>query len=390
MTETSPAERALARLIWPLRLTRAGMIAERATRAFLPVWSADLVTVAAFAFGIPAQVPPVALWAGLGLVAVLLVWTIARGVLRFRMPTRDEALDRLDRTMPGRPISALLDHPAIGAADPATQSVWAAHLQRMEARAATARAPEPDLRLSRQDPFALRYVAATAFAMALLFGTLGRVAEVGDVVTLGAGPAGASGPSWEGWVEPPLYTAAAVALPERDHRRRLPNARGFAHHLPQLWRTRHHLDHHRCRPDAPPRMRADGGDLLFAPIRHRRSNPAASPSTAPMGRSWDISVRADDAPAVALDGEVEGQPPGQNAIRPSPRPTITASPPAPPISGSTPTGPTALRLAVDPEPREALVLDLPMPFRVPAASSPRYCLEDLSEHPFATCPSAWS
>jgi hypothetical protein len=39
-----------------------------------------------------------------------------------------------------------------------------------------------------------------------LFGTLGRVADVGDAVTIGPGAASASGPSWEGWVEPPIYT----------------------------------------------------------------------------------------------------------------------------------------------------------------------------------------
>jgi hypothetical protein len=70
----------------------------------------------------------------------------------------------------------------------------------------SARPPEPDLRLSSRDPYALRYVAATAMAMALLFGTLGRVADVGDAVTIGPGAASASGPSWEGWVEPPIYT----------------------------------------------------------------------------------------------------------------------------------------------------------------------------------------
>jgi hypothetical protein len=42
--------------------------------------------------------------------------------------------------------------------------------------------------------------------MALLFGTLGRVADVGDVVTIGPGRGLGLGPSWEGWVEPPIYT----------------------------------------------------------------------------------------------------------------------------------------------------------------------------------------
>jgi hypothetical protein len=121
------------------------------------------------------------------------------------MPSREEALDRLDRTMPGRPITALLDTVAVGHDDPATQSVWEVHVARM-AGPPSARPPEPDLRLSSRDPYALRYVAATAFAMALLFGTLDRVADVGDAVTIGPGAASASGPSWEGWVEPPIYT----------------------------------------------------------------------------------------------------------------------------------------------------------------------------------------
>src|SRR6056297_3998755 len=105
-----------------------------------------------------------------------------------------------------RPITALRDTVAVGNSDPATQSVWDVHVARMAARAAEARVPEPDLRLSARDPYALRYVAATALAMALLFGTLGRVSEVGDAVGLGPGAASASGPSWEGWVEPPIYT----------------------------------------------------------------------------------------------------------------------------------------------------------------------------------------
>ena len=206
MTGTSPSARALARLIWPLRLTRAGMLAERALRAFWPVWTLAFVTLSGFAFGLAGLLSPAALWAVLGAVGIALATGIARGVMRFHPPSRAEALERLDLTLPGRPISALLDQPAMGVDDPATQSVWAAHLRRMEARLADARAPEPDLRLSRQDPFALRYVAATALAMALLFGSLGRVAEMGDAATLGTGPAIASGPSWEGWVEPPAYT----------------------------------------------------------------------------------------------------------------------------------------------------------------------------------------
>ncbi|MCT4683917.1 MAG: DUF4175 domain-containing protein [Roseicyclus sp.] len=379
MTRTSPAERALARLIWPLRLTRAGMVAERATRAFWPVWSLIFATVAAFAFGLPAEVPPTALWAGLGVVALLLAWTIARGVMRFRMPTREEALDRLDRTLPGRPISTLLDQPAIGGSDPATQSVWAAHLHRMEARAATARAPEPDLRLSRQDPYALRYVAATALAMALLFGTIGRVTEMRDVVTLGAGPAVASGPSWEGWVEPPLYTGLpSLYLNEIT-------AEGFE--TPEgsriTFRSYGEPGSISITTDVGP-MPTEDTDAYAQSVTVEQSGTFTV--NGPMGRSWDISVRADAAPAVALDGEVEGEPPGQMQF------AFTATDDYGVTSGTAhirldpDSADRRYGLAVDPEPREALVLDLPMPFRGSRAEFTEVLLEDLSQHPFANLP----
>ncbi|WP_284262004.1 DUF4175 domain-containing protein [Roseicyclus amphidinii] len=379
MTRTSPAERALARLIWPLRLTRAGMVAERATRAFWPVWSLIFATVAAFAFGLPAQVPPVWLWAGLGVVALLLAATIARGVMRFRMPSREEALDRLDRTLPGRPISTLLDQPAIGGSDPATQSVWAAHLQRMEARAATARAPEPDLRLSRQDPYALRYVAATALAMALLFGTLGRVSEVGDVVNLGAGPAVASGPSWEGWVEPPLYTGLPslylneITAPEFE----TPEGSRIT------FRSYGEPGSISITTDVGP-MPTEDADSYAQSVTVEQSGTFTV--NGPMGRSWNISVRADAAPAVALDGEVEGEPPGQMQF------AFTATDDYGVTSGTAhirldpDRADRRYGLAVDPEPREALVLDLPMPFRGSRAEFTEVLLEDLSQHPFANLP----
>ena len=51
MSEQAPKTDAIKRLIWPLRLTRAGMVAERAVRAFWPVWTLLFVVFAALAFG---------------------------------------------------------------------------------------------------------------------------------------------------------------------------------------------------------------------------------------------------------------------------------------------------------------------------------------------------
>jgi uncharacterized protein (TIGR02302 family) len=249
----------------------------------------------------------------------------------------------------------------------------------MEARAATARAPEPDLRLSRQDPYALRYVAATALAMALLFGTLGRVTEMRDVVTLGAGPAVASGPSWEGWVEPPLYTGLpSLYLNEIT-------AEGFE--TPEgsriTFRSYGEPGSISITTDVGP-MPTEDTDAYAQSVTVEQSGTFTV--NGPMGRSWDISVRADAAPAVALDGEVEGEPPGQMQF------AFTATDDYGVTSGTAhirldpDSADRRYGLAVDPEPREALVLDLPMPFRGSRAEFTEVLLEDLSQHPFANLP----
>ena len=48
--EHRPVDDALRKIRWPLWLTRTGMIAERATRAFWPLWSVLFLAVAALMF----------------------------------------------------------------------------------------------------------------------------------------------------------------------------------------------------------------------------------------------------------------------------------------------------------------------------------------------------
>ena len=98
----------------------------------------------------------------------LLVATV-HGIRRFRWPRRADAMARIDATLPGRPLAALADAQAIGSGDPASESLWQTHQARMAERAGQARAVEPDLRLSRRDPFGLRYIALLGLVVALLF-----------------------------------------------------------------------------------------------------------------------------------------------------------------------------------------------------------------------------
>ena len=189
----------------PLTLTWAGLIAERLVRAFWPLWTVVSLVAAALFLGLHDALPVEAVWISLVLSGLAALTFLISGALKFRWPKRQETVDRLDSVMPGRPLAALADAQAIGRGDPASEALWRAHMVRMADRASSAQAVEPDLRLSRRDPFGLRYVALLGLVVALMFGS---VLRVGSVTQLGpvAGAELTTGPSWEGWIEPPLYT----------------------------------------------------------------------------------------------------------------------------------------------------------------------------------------
>ncbi len=139
--------------------------------------------------------------AGLGLGASL--WYAVR---RFKAPSKLEALERIDAALPGRPIHAVRDKQAIGANDAASKALWHEYQRRMYERIRAARSIPPKVRLAKADPFGLRFVATLALGVSLMFGSVWRLGTVGEIGTPGGGAALASGPSWEGWVEPPRYT----------------------------------------------------------------------------------------------------------------------------------------------------------------------------------------
>ena len=194
----------MTRLRWPLTLTWAGLIAERVSRAFWPLWTLVAAVAAALMLGLHDFLSVEAFWFVGVAVAALGIAFAALGLRRFRWPRRAEAVARLDSAMPGHPLAALADTQAIGGGDLGSEALWQAHRARMAERAAQAKAVEPDLRLSARDVFGLRYVALLGLMVALVFGSVWRVGSVGDMAPGGAALAG--GPAWEGWIEPPRYT----------------------------------------------------------------------------------------------------------------------------------------------------------------------------------------
>ncbi|MBU0860634.1 MAG: DUF4175 domain-containing protein, partial [Alphaproteobacteria bacterium] len=187
-----------------------GLVAERATRALWPLWSVLFVILTPLMFGFQDRMSLEVFW-GLSLIAALAVGAaLVRGLRMFRWPSKDEALARVDAALPGRPISAVRDAQAIGASDPASAAVWQAHQARMRVATQSARAVQPDLRVSDRDPYGLRFMALLMFVVALLFGSVLRVGSVAQIAQNGGGGALATGPVWEGWITPPAYTGKPV------------------------------------------------------------------------------------------------------------------------------------------------------------------------------------
>lgn len=397
------AKAALDRLKWPLRLTRAGMVAESITRGFWSVWTILFALMAAFAFGAQDYLPLEALWIGGVLSIIALLLTLWSGIRDFHWPTVPEALARIDARLPGRPISALTDGQALGTTDAASTAVWRVHLSRMAERAATARAVQPDLRVARRDPFALRYVAVTALVMALIFGSLWRVAEVGSLAG-GKLLTVADGPSWEGWVEPPAYTgkpalylsditAAGLSVPEGSRITiRLYGA-------PDGMSVSETVSDPVLKAKVEAEAKAKAADSTAAETATTTAAPATVNAlqfeavrsgtlsiTGIGGRDWQLTILPDAPPSIAATGKMGHQADGTmtQAYTASDDYGVTGGT----VTFALDTAKIDRRfgLTIDAEKRDVLTFDLPLPITGNRAQITGSLAEYASKHPFANLP----
>ena len=364
---------------WPLRLTRWGMVAERATRAFWPLWSVLFLALALLMLGVQDEVATEWVWFAGSVLVLAAGWAVWRGARLFRWPTQDGALARLDGTLKGNPIQAALDRQAIGAGDAASLAVWRAHQQRMRARLAQARAVEPDLRVSQADPFALRYVALLALSVAILFGSIMRVQSV---TTMGAGgPDLAQGPAWEGWMEPPGYTrlpsvylnditAPGIEVPE--------GARITLRMYGEVGalRVQENVSGRELTDEQAQETAQD-----FEVVRSGELEVDG-----PGGRLWQVAMIPDGAPTVVQQGEIETSYEGESQI------PFAATDDHGVVSG-TARFTLALddvdrryALAAEPESRHAIQVPLPMPVAGDRSQFDEVLIENFSQHPWANLP----
>ncbi len=375
-------QEALKRIVLPLRLTLAGLWAERVTLAFWPVWAILLGTLAALVFGLQDVVSIEYVWAVGGIALIGALVALVQGIRAFRAPTRAEALVRLDSRLPGRPIAALGDVQAIGGDDPASLAVWRAHLDRMADRAAQAKAVQPDLRLSSRDPFALRYVALTAFVVALMFGSLWRVTSVAALAPGGAAGL-AAGPTWEGWAQPPAYTGKPTIY--------LNDVTAEALELPVGTRLQFRLYGEvgaltltetvsGVAPDAP----VAAAQSVARDFELTQSGSVAIEGAG--GRAWAFTATPDSAPTIVPEGEIGREADGRfrQAFATKDDYGVVAGQVT--IALDLPNVDRRFGLTAEPEPREAVTLDLPLPVTGNRAEFSETLIDDLSQHPFANLP----
>ncbi|WP_323784839.1 TIGR02302 family protein [Thalassovita sp.] len=364
---------------WPLRLTWAGLIAERATRAFWPLWSIAMVCLALLMLGLQQSMAVELVWAVVIVAALALILAGLYGLWTFRWPRRADAVARLDATLAGRPLQAVHDAQAIGIGDPASRALWQAHQARMTARLSEARAVRPDLKVSRNDPFALRYVALMGIAVGILFGSLDRVGEGGTLSPGGA--ALAAGPSWEGWIEPPSYTGLPVLY--------LPDQTGESLDIPQGSRIILRF------------YGAVGRLTLAETVSGRRGEvpPASDPEqqftvaqggrldiNGTGGRSWDVALLPDAVPSVALTGPSETSFDGRMSLPYRAEDDYGVESGQARIDLDIGALDRRYGLALDPESRPAIERDLTLPITGSRAEFSENLIDDFSQHPWANLP----
>ncbi len=380
MASSDQPNTVLNKLSWVLALTRVGLLAEQLIRAFWPTWSIIFVVAAALMMGLQDSLSVEMVWV-LGLAALVsTLWFTWRGTRRVKWPTRDQALIRLDETLPGRPLRSLTDTPAMGKQDAATQAIWRAHQSRMAAAAQDARPPKPDLRVARLDPFGLRFVAVLFLAVSLIFGSVSRMESVTAMAPAGAAPTIAVA-SWEGWIEPPRYTSlptiylndqpqGVLLVPENS--RVILRLYGEVGALTVFESVSTRVE------DIPSAADSEQEFLLKSDGEIRIDGPG--------GSSWQVSLIKDQPPVLSNVGPATTSGRGEFSL------PFTAQDDYEIVDGSAilSLDMTSVSrqhgLTVQPETRDAIEMALPLPISGDRSNFEETLIEDFSDHVWAHLP----
>ncbi|WP_209015745.1 TIGR02302 family protein [Roseibium sp. RKSG952] len=186
--------------------SRAILFAEDFWRALLPVLTVAGIFIGLSWLGIWIDSPVWLRVIGLLGFAAAFLWSV-RGFYSLRWPTRQQALARVEEASgtSHRPLTALTDDLANATDSPSTSALWKLHLKRMAKTVAGMRTGTPDPRAYRQDPYALRLVAALLVIVGFFATGPDRWSRLGAAFQVPADTA-AIASRLDAWVTPPLYT----------------------------------------------------------------------------------------------------------------------------------------------------------------------------------------
>jgi len=304
-TEPSP-ERLLHRKIGQMRRV---MLLERLwPRLWLPLGVAGTFVLVSL----------LGLWPVLGRnVHLVLLWAFAIAFvaslvpsLRVRVPTRDEALRRLEERsgVPHRPATALEDNPA-GDTSPAALRLWQAYRRRMAAAVEKLKPGTPHPRTDRLDPFALRALLGLMLIVAVT-ATWGQMRErIATAFDLAASKTVAS-LRLDAWIAPPVYTgqppitlaSGPVRVSEAPERRdwEVPEGSELTIRVNNAGPEDLSLDISADGKSEELALESAGENAAVATLKHELdwSQTATLRHDGQIVAAWPISVIADDPPMI--------------------------------------------------------------------------------------------
>ena len=196
----------------PLTRARWAIFWERLWPALASLATAIGLFIAVSWLGVWLWLPAVGRAIGM---LILFVITAAASVplLRLRIPSRQEGLQRLDRVsgLPHRPATTVTDDMATTAGDPFSIALWRAHLDRATAAAQGLKAGLPSPQLAARDPYALRGLVLVLL-VATFFGAGGERLQRLTAAFDFRGVVTPANFRVDAWVTPPLYTGRSPLL----------------------------------------------------------------------------------------------------------------------------------------------------------------------------------
>jgi uncharacterized protein (TIGR02302 family) len=370
-----------------VRRTRWAIALERAVRAFWPLASLAAVVWAALAFGLAEALSRTQLMAVLGTAGLAALVLAGIGLRQFRWPSAAEARARIDSVLPGRPLAALEDRLALGRDDPAAETVWALHLERMRRAARAARVAVPDLRLAGRDPWALRLMALVLLITALVFARGDGIDGLGTALAPAGSAAVASGPSFEGWARPPGYTGwPTLYLSEVPGNRPVRVPQGTEITLRAYGPPAEFDLAENVTPEGAQELSEAAAGIGSASFTVERTGSVILRRGEENLGEWSFIMQPDQPPQIELAGEVGRAVSGEMQLSYEARDDYGVTGARAEIVLDLPQVDRRYGLAVEPVAREVLQVDLPLPVAGGTQEIAETLVEDFSKHPWVGLP----